>query len=60
MLILLTISITFLACSSEVKKGLPPLKVVTFVYLNRYAGTWHEISRYPNRFQKGCVGEPRC
>jgi apolipoprotein D and lipocalin family protein len=56
MLILLTISITFLACNSGMMKGLPPLKVVTFVDLNRYAGTWYEIARYPNRFQKGCVG----
>ena len=56
MLILLTISVAFLACNSGIKKGLPPLKVVTFVDLNRYAGTWYEISRYPNRFQEGCVG----
>jgi len=39
-----------------VKKGLPPLEVVTFVDLTRYAGKWYEISRYPNRFQQGCVG----
>lgn len=56
MLILLTISITFLACNSGIKKGLPPLKVVTFVDLSRYAGTWYEIARFPNRFQEGCVG----
>ena len=56
MLILLTVSISFLACTSGMKKGLPPLKVVTFVDLNRYVGTWYEISRFPNRFQKGCVG----
>jgi len=56
MFILLTFSISLLACASGMKKGLPPLKVVTFVDLNRYAGTWYEISRFPNRFQKGCVG----
>src|SRR4030042_2531382 len=56
MLIFLAVSLTFLACNSGMKKGVPPLKVVTFVDLNRYAGTWYEISRYPNRFQKGCVG----
>jgi apolipoprotein D and lipocalin family protein len=56
MLILLTVSISFLACTFGMKNGLPPLKVVTFVDLNRYVGTWYEISRFPNRFQKGCVG----
>jgi apolipoprotein D and lipocalin family protein len=55
-LILVTISISFLACISGMKRVLPPLKVVTFVDLSRYAGTWYEISRYPNRFQEGCVG----
>ncbi|MFH1703871.1 MAG: lipocalin family protein [Nitrospirota bacterium] len=56
MLILLIVSTSFLACTSGMKKASPPLKVVTFVDLNRYAGTWYEIARFPNRFQKGCVG----
>jgi apolipoprotein D and lipocalin family protein len=38
------------------KKSLPALKAVNFVDLKRYAGTWYEIARFPNRFQKGCVG----
>ncbi|MBS1198642.1 MAG: lipocalin [Proteobacteria bacterium] len=25
----------------------------------RYMGTWYEIAKYPNRFQKKCVGETR-
>ena len=32
------------------------LRTVPFVDLNRYVGEWYEIARYPNRFQKGCVG----
>lgn len=32
------------------------LKVVPFVDLTRYMGVWYEIARYPNSFQKGCVG----
>ena len=36
-------------------KNLPPMEVVTSVDLNRYIGTWHEIARYPNRFQKDCL-----
>lgn len=27
------------------------------VDLNRYAGTWYEIARLPNRFQKDCAGD---
>lgn len=33
--------------------GAPP-ETVTQVDLARYMGTWHEIAKYPNRFQKGC------
>ncbi|APG44206.1 lipocalin family protein [Syntrophotalea acetylenica] len=29
-------------------------RVVANVDLHRYVGTWYEIARYPNRFQKGC------
>ena len=35
----------------------PPseLAVVPSVEIDRYLGTWYEIARYPNRFQKECV-----
>lgn len=33
-----------------------PLEVVTFVDITRYTGRWYEISRFPHRFQEGCVG----
>ena len=33
--------------------GDPP--VVPKVDLPRYMGTWHEIARFPNTFQKGCT-----
>lgn len=32
------------------------LATVQSVDLKRYAGKWYEIARYPNRFQKDCVG----
>jgi len=35
----------------------PPLQVVPKVDLTKYAGTWYEVARLPNRFQKKCVGE---
>lgn len=33
------------------------VKTVEYVDLNKYAGKWYEIARYPNKFQKKCVGE---
>jgi apolipoprotein D and lipocalin family protein len=30
------------------------VKAVTQFDLNRYLGTWHEIARFPARFQRGC------
>jgi apolipoprotein D and lipocalin family protein len=32
-----------------------PVTTVEQVDLNRYCGTWYEIARLPNRFQKECV-----
>jgi lipocalin/uncharacterized protein YbjT (DUF2867 family)/ligand-binding SRPBCC domain-containing protein len=37
----------------------PPLRTVPSVDLNRYAGDWFEIARFPNRFQRQCVGDVR-
>ena len=35
----------------------PPLRLVPQVDLARYAGTWYEVARLPNRFQEKCTGE---
>lgn len=32
------------------------LTTMPFVDLARYQGRWYEIARYPNRFQKKCIG----
>ena len=32
------------------------VKTVPKVDLKRYSGKWYEIARYPNKFQKKCVG----
>lgn len=34
-----------------------PPHVVADVDFRRYAGTWYEIARYPNRFQESCAGD---
>ncbi len=33
------------------------VRAVASLDLNRYSGTWYEIARYPNRFQKSCAGD---
>lgn len=45
----------FCACSTTQKNAhQEALAVVPSVDLKKYAGTWYEIARYPNRFQKDC------
>ncbi len=34
-----------------------PLPVVPALDLDRYVGRWHEIARYPNRFERACARE---
>ena len=43
-------------CTYMEKEPSAPLTTVSHVDLNRYMGEWYEIARYPNSFQKGCVG----
>lgn len=33
-----------------------PLQTIPSLDVPRYMGTWHEIAKYPNSFQKKCVG----
>lgn len=37
--------------------GQAPLQTVAKVDLQRYAGTWYEIARLPNKFQRQCMGD---
>jgi len=37
----------------------PPVRAAARVDLQRYAGDWSEVARFPNRFQRRCVGEVR-
>jgi apolipoprotein D and lipocalin family protein len=34
-----------------------PLRVVDTVDYQKYAGTWYEIARLPNRLEKKCAGD---
>lgn len=43
--------------TQNANKNRQELKTVQSVDLERYAGVWYEIARYPNRFQKKCAGK---
>jgi apolipoprotein D and lipocalin family protein len=36
--------------------GVKPLATIPSLDLKRYLGTWYEIAKFPNRFQKKCAG----
>ena len=35
----------------------PPLTTIAALDVARYMGTWYEIAKYPNRFQRKCVAD---
>ena len=43
------------AAMGEAQAELAPLQTVPSVDVPRYMGTWHEIAKYPNWFQKKCA-----
>jgi apolipoprotein D and lipocalin family protein len=52
------ISIIIWAASTQAQNNsTKPLDAVPSVDLARYAGTWYEIARLPNSFQKKCAGD---
>jgi|TARA_B110000914_G_scaffold90147_1_gene79215 apolipoprotein D and lipocalin family protein len=56
MKILLTLAIATLLVSLTSCSNSPlPLRTVQNLELDRYDGEWHEVSRLPNRFEKGIV-----
>lgn len=58
LLFITSVVLSILLCGCFADKGniMKPLETVNAVDLNRYVGKWFEIARYPNNFQKGCVG----
>jgi len=53
-----TLALLIAACSSPPVNRDPsiPLTTATNVDLGQYAGFWYEIARFPNSFEKNCVG----
>ena len=39
------------------EQPLPPLAAVAALDVPRYLGTWYEIAKYPNFFQKNCAAD---
>jgi len=37
--------------------GAPPVQAIPSLDLQRYAGRWYEIARFPNRFQSNCAAD---
>jgi apolipoprotein D and lipocalin family protein len=55
--LLLSLFLVLISDAVAKDKPVPPLSVVQSVDLIRYAGTWYEIVRLPNWFQKQCTGD---
>lgn len=51
----LTLALTFFAVTGPAQAEPTPLQTVPSVDVPRYMGTWHEIAKYPNWFQKKCA-----
>ncbi len=47
--------LAWLALTGAAQAEMAPLQTVPSVDVPRYMGTWHEIAKYPNWFQKKCV-----
>ena len=56
MAFVLLVFLLLTSCTTMTMETQPPLKTVNHVDLSRYVGDWYEVARYPNSFQKGCVG----
>lgn len=55
--LLFTLVFVVAQCSVCQVDSVKDLKVVPSVDLQKYAGTWYEIARLPNSFQKKCAGD---
>ena len=57
---LVVVLLTVLLASGSAEAGSPttsPLTTVDSLDLRRYSGTWYEIARYSNRFQRYCESD---
>jgi apolipoprotein D and lipocalin family protein len=45
------------AASAQTAAPPEPLQTIARLDVGRYLGTWYEIAKYPNRFQRQCVAD---
>lgn len=45
------------AASAKTSAPPEPLQTIARLDVGRYLGTWYEIAKYPNRFQRQCVAD---
>ena len=53
--VLMTLALTVGVAIGPAQANPTPLQTVPSVDVPRYMGTWHEIAKYPNWFQKKCA-----
>ena len=56
---LLTVLVSEAAADLAALAAKDPLATIAALDLRRYMGFWYEIAKFPNRFQKKCVGQTR-
>lgn len=56
---LLALSAAFANAAEGAPPPAPNLTTIASLDVPRYMGTWYEIAKYPNRFQKKCVADTR-
>lgn len=56
---LLTLSAMAQTAQPSAPESLPPVATIAKLDVPRYMGTWHEIAKFPNRFQANCVANTR-
>lgn len=56
MTLALSLALATPSSAAEYRDRSVPMTVEGGLDLNRYLGKWYEIARFPNRFERGCVG----
>lgn len=57
--VLINALLAFYACSALASDAPGPLATISMLDVPRYMGSWYEIAKYPNWFQRKCVKNTR-
>ena len=58
-LVLLGITLALTHIQAQAQTSDTPVKTIASLDVPRYLGTWYEIAKFPNWFQKKCVGNTK-